>query len=406
MIPQILSLDNTGQIIKEMEDIGVDKEGINIMAGKSNLYKIKIKNLSNISANILKQEMLSLGGDAAISKDSLTGKKKSTDCLILGTISQLERLNDKLKLQPFGLSKLSDKIKLTLDNYRREDFSLKLPCFNLNLGKKTYIMGIVNLTPDSFSGNGLYKFKVQSSKFKVIDGVIRFAEKMVSEGADIIDIGGESSRPRAKPIPFKEELERVIPVIKRLIKRIKVPISIDTYKSEVAERALDLGVNIVNDITALRKNEKMAKIISSYKAGLILMHMKGTPLTMQRAPFYKDLIGEIIDYLNRAIEFALSYGIEREKIIVDPGIGFGKTTEHNLEILRRLKEFRVLGYPILVGSSRKSFIGNILNKPAEFRLFGTMAAVAISICKGANIVRVHDIKEISDVVKICDAILK
>jgi dihydropteroate synthase len=229
---------------------------------------------------------------------------------------------------------------------------------------------------------------------------------MVSCGADIIDIGGESSRPYARPISVEEEIQRVIPVLKKLVKRINVPISIDTYKPEVAKRALDLGVSIINDITALRKNQEMARLISSYKAGVILMHMKGRPLTMQRSPNYSDVVSEIIDYLNRAITFALNFGIEREKIIIDPGIGFGKNTEHNLEILRRLREFKVLGRPLLVGVSRKSFIGNVLNKPVEDRLFGTLASVSLAIANGADIVRVHDVKEISDTVKICDAILR
>ena len=412
MIPQVLSLDETDKISKIMQNIGVDKEGIKIMTPKTKTYVIKTKSLSNISANILKQEILSLGGDAAISRDVLTGEKKSTDCLLFGTLLQLNRLTDKLKTQPFGLDKLATQIKCILNDYQKRDFLIKLPKFKLQLGKRIYIMGIVNLTPDSFSGDGLYKLKVHShtkgvrTKFKVIDEVIRVVEEMVSDGADMIDIGGESSRPGARAISAKEEIERVIPVLKKLVRKVNVPISIDTYKPEVAKRALDLGVSIINDITALRRKEKMVKIISSYKVGVILMHMKGNPRTMQRLPNYEDLISEIIDYLDRQIKFALDFGIEKERIIIDPGIGFGKTTEDNLETLRRLREFKVLGRPILIGVSRKSFIGNVLNKPVAERLFGTMAAVAMSITNGADIVRVHDVKEISEVVKMCDAICK
>ena len=404
MIPQVLSLDETDKISKIMQNIGVDKEGIKIMTPKTKTYVIKTKSLSNISANILKQEILSLGGDAAISRDVLTGEKKSTDCLLFGTILQLNRLTDKLKTQPLGLDKLATQIECILNDYQKRDFLIKLPKFKLDLGKRTLIIGIVNLTPDSFSGDGRYKFNIQHSKFKVIDEVVRFVEKIISDGADMIDIGGESSRPGARAISAKEEIKRVIPVLKKLVRRVNVPISIDTYKPEVAKRALDLGVSIVNDITALRRNEEMAKIISSYKVGVILMHMKGDPRTMQRSPNYKDLISEIIDYLDRQIKFALDFGIEKERIIVDPGIGFGKTTEDNLEILRRLREFKVLGRPILIGVSRKSFIGNVLNKPVAERLFGTMAAVAMSIANGANIVRVHDVKEISEIIKICNTI--
>ncbi len=407
MIPQILSLENTQQITELMREMNVDKEGINIMRPKAKMYVIKIKTLSNIGASIIKQQMLSLGGEAAICRDALTGKKKITDCLIFGTILQLYRLTEKLKIQEFRLPKLAEELKFVLDNYQRKVFLVKLPRFNLKLGERTHIMGIINLTPDSFSGDGLYKDQRQKTRGKrSLDTVVNYIEKMTEHGADIIDIGGESSRPGAKPVSVKEEIERTIPVIKRLVKRINTPISIDTSKAEVAERALDLGVSMVNDITALRRNEKMAKLISSYKAGLILMHMRGVPLTMQRSPEYSDLISEIIDYLDRAIKLALSFGIEREKIIIDPGIGFGKTTEHNLQILRRLKEFKVLGRPVLVGVSRKSFIGNVLNRSVEERLFGTLASIAISIANGADIVRVHDVKEVSDTVKISDAILK
>jgi dihydropteroate synthase len=262
-----------------------------------------------------------------------------------------------------------------------------------DFSKRTYIMGILNVTPDSFSDGGRYF---------TVDSAVEHAMKMIEDGADIIDVGGESTRPGSEPVPLEEELRRVIPVIKEIVKRTDVPISIDTYKSEVARQALDNGAVIVNDISGLRFDEKMVEVIAQYNASVIIMHIKGTPKTMQQNPYYDDVISEIYGYLSESIERAQSYGIKQ--IIVDPGIGFGKRLVDNLEIIRRLREFKSLGYPILIGVSRKSFIGNILNLPVEERLEGTAGAVAISVWNGANIVRVHDVKEMTRVVRIVDAI--
>ena len=225
---------------------------------------------------------------------------------------------------------------------------------------------------------------------------------MVNDGADIIDIGGESTRPGAEPIPVKEELERTIPIIKKIARKIKVPISIDTYKPEVARQALDCGAVMVNDITGL--NNKMAKIVSKYKAGVVLMHMKGNPRTMQNNPVYKSLIDEITEYLDKAISEAVAWGIDRERIIVDPGIGFGKTLEHNLEILKRLREFKILGRPMLVGPSRKSFLGKILNAGPQERIFGTVSACVLAVKNGANVIRVHDVKAVKEAIKVLNTI--
>jgi dihydropteroate synthase len=267
----------------------------------------------------------------------------------------------------------------------------------LRLGERTLIMGILNLTPDSFSGDGIYEN---------VEFATEVAEEMWENGADIIDIGGESTRPGAEPVTLEEELKRVIPVIKNLRKKIKIPISIDTYKAKVAEEAILQGANIVNDISGLGFDPGMKEVVSKYKIPVVIMHIKGTPKNMQLNPEYKDVVKEIIEYFKNRIELAKSCGIEEEKIIIDPGIGFGKTLEHNLEILRRLSEFKILNKPILVGTSRKSFIGKILNLPENERLEGTAATVAISIANGADIVRVHDVKEMKRVAKITDAILK
>jgi dihydropteroate synthase len=268
--------------------------------------------------------------------------------------------------------------------------------FSLDFSKKTYIMGVLNVTPDSFSDGGLYLDK---------SAAIRRALQMVEEGADIIDIGGESTRPASEPVAIEEELKRTIPVIETLAKKISIPLSIDTRKSEVARRALDAGASIVNDISGLRFDTQMAKVVSEQKVPVVIMHIKGTPRDMQKNPVYEALIPEIMDYLRSGIGLAVDYGIAEDRIIIDPGIGFGKTTEHNLEIIHNLCEFTLLEKPLLVGPSRKAFTGKVLGGvPPEERLEGTAAAVAISIMNGANIVRVHDVKEMVKVAKVSDAI--
>jgi dihydropteroate synthase len=398
---RVLEINHPKHITELMREIKVDPYGIKIMAPKAISYTVRINSLTNIEANILKQEMLSLGGDAALSRDALTGKIKRTDCLLIGNLSQFNRLGTKLNKQPFGLNNLGLDLMRALNNYQRDGFILNLGRYKLSLAKRPYIMGAVNLTPDSFSGDGLYK--AQSSKLKAQNYIIDYVEQLVKDGADIIDIGGESSRPGAKPLSAKEELARTIPIIKALSKKIKAPISIDTYKPEVAKQALDNGAVMVNDITGL-KNAKMARLVARYKAAVVIMHMQGNPRTMQKNPVYGSLLDEIIEYLQKAINRALCAGIAQEKIIIDPGIGFGKTAEHNLKILRRLSELKVLGRPILVGPSRKSFLGKILNAGPRERIFGTVSSCILAVKNGAKIVRVHDVKEVKQALKVFTAI--
>ena len=282
------------------------------------------------------------------------------------------------------------------------NYKMRFGKFEFNL-KRPHIMGILNLTPDSFSGDGCYSNSLIKGSKKKTKEIINMALKMQNDGADIIDIGGESSRPNAKPISKKEEYNRVIPILKLLVKKLNIPISIDTYKPEIANAALDCGAVIINDITALA-DINMVKTISRHKAGVILMHMKGNPLIMQKKIFYKNLTSEIINRLRSSIKIATDNGISFDKIIIDPGIGFGKTTKHNLEILSRLEEFKTLKRPILIGPSRKSFIGNILGIPPKERIYGTLASVIVALMKGANIVRVHDVKEIYQGIKILEKI--
>lgn len=268
--------------------------------------------------------------------------------------------------------------------------------FSLDFLKKTCIMGILNVTPDSFSDGGI----CLNTAAAVEQGL-----RMSEEGADIIDIGGESTRPGAEPVAAEEEIRRTVPVIKALAKKVHIPISIDTYKAEVARAALDAGASMVNDISGLRLDPDMPKVVAEYDVPIVIMHIKGNPKNMQENPVYEALLPEIIDYLRISIRLALKFGIKEDRLIIDPGIGFGKTLEHNLEILNNLPLFTQLQKPILVGVSRKAFIGRILgDAPVMERIHGTAAAVAISILKGANIVRVHDVKEMAQVARIADAI--
>ena len=265
-----------------------------------------------------------------------------------------------------------------------------------NPKKRTLVMGIVNVTPDSFSDGGKYYAPI-----KAID----FAFKLINEGADIIDIGGESTRPGADKVSCSEELKRVIPVIEGIrSNNNKILISIDTTKSMVAKEAVEAGANIINDVSGLSFDNHMPKTIAQLKAPVIIMHMKGNPSNMQENPKYKDVIDEIITYFKEKINIAINSGIDREMIILDPGIGFGKTVEHNFKILADLNRFNNLQLPILIGPSRKSFIGSTLGLPPENRLDGTAATVAVGVNNGARIVRVHDVKNMKRVVIIADKI--
>lgn len=251
------------------------------------------------------------------------------------------------------------------------------------MDKKISIVGILNVTPDSFSDGG---------KFLAVESAVRHAKKMVADGADIIDIGGESTRPKSEPISVEEEMERVRPVIQRLVQEVSVPLSIDTRKPEVAKECLRLGVHMINDVTGLG-NADMRKLAVAYKVPVVIMHMLGTPETMQENPVYEDVIRDIDRFFEERISQACAAGIERANIILDPGIGFGKTTRHNLEILSQLQEFAHFGLPLMVGPSRKGFIENITGLPVGERLPGTLMAIAFAIVNGASFVRVHDVKE-------------
>lgn len=282
----------------------------------------------------------------------------------------------------------------------RKTFILNARGRRLVLGEQTKVMGVVNLTPDSFSRDGRISRQRNDPASHVA-----YALRMQREGADIIDIGGESTRPGASVVSAAEEVKRVIPTIGLLRKRSKVFISVDTYKSEVAQYALDAGADIVNNIMGTRMTKSFLTMVRNYGTALVLMHMRGTPQSMQKKTKYKNLITNIIGELRNSLEKCLEIGIKSDKIIIDPGIGFAKTATQNFEILKRLSEFQKLRCPILVGTSRKSFIGKVLDADVSERAWGTAATITASVLNGSHIVRVHDVKEAKQVVMVADAIL-
>ncbi|MDZ7330834.1 MAG: dihydropteroate synthase [candidate division KSB1 bacterium] len=275
-------------------------------------------------------------------------------------------------------------------------YKLSVGAKTLDLSARTHIMGILNVTPDSFSDGGEY--------FEPDRAIARGME-LARQGADIIDVGAESTRPGAEPISAEEEIARLLPVIRGLANLVDVPISVDTYKAPVAEAALHAGANMINDISGLRFDPDMKFVVARFQVPVVLMHIKGQPKNMQQDPHYDDVIGEICDYLAESIEMALAAGIPRDRIIIDPGIGFGKRLMDNYEIIRRLKEFSRLECPILVGPSRKSFIGKVLNLPPDQRLEGTIAAVVVAIQNGAHIIRVHDVLPMVRACQIADRLV-
>jgi dihydropteroate synthase len=323
---------------------------------------------------------------------------KPGELSLAGAPGQLKRLVSLLCSDHRIPSSLSSVLESRLDNYLRSDYKITIKGRVLDLGGRTHVMGVLNVTPDSFSDGG---------QFAGHDAALDHARQMAAQGADIIDIGGESTRPGAAPLSEEQELARIVPVIERLSAEVDVPLSVDTYKSTVADKALKAGASIVNDISGFRFSPDMARVVAGHGAAVVLKHIKGTPRDMQANPVYHDVIGEIRDYLEESAGIALQAGIGKDRIVIDPGIGFGKTLEHNLEIIDRLDEFRALGFPVCLGTSRKRFIGTVLAiaEPKD-RVEGTAATVALGIERGAHIVRVHDVGHMVKVARMTDAIVK
>ena len=372
-----------------MEAIGVCSEAIGLMARKMRHFVFMARDLDPRGANILKQEMLAVGAEAAISYHAISDLTKPTDCLLSGTERQFGIALRKLEKQPFGLRELASE----LDGAMRVLLGPAPQSFGTLRLDRTRVMGILNVTPDSFSGDGISDPALAAER----------ALAMEKEGADIIDIGGESTRPGAEPVSPKEETARVVPVIKALSGILRIPISIDTRKQQVAEAALKAGASVVNLVGGIR-DKRMAEMLAWKGAPVILMHMQGEPSNMQDSPQYRDVMDDIVSELRVQVRLATDAGIDPGKIAIDPGIGFGKTAGHNLEILGRLGELRVLGLPVLVGASRKSFIGKVLDAEVGHRLEGSIAAAVLAAANGAQIVRAHDVAATVRALKVADGI--
>lgn len=358
---------------------GVDKYCIDLLDKKTRTHVFLLKDARIEQANILKQTALSVGCDAAVHRDVLSGTKKISDCIIMCNESQLEKIAFKLKEQPFSLGKISSRM---IDMLKQRNIWM-IRGDNVFNERDYLIMGILNVTPDSFYDGGAHS---------TMSSALKCSERMIEDGADIIDIGGESTRPYSEPVSIEAEMQRVIPVIRALRKIDRnILISVDTTKSQIAEAAADEGADIVNDISGFTYDSNMLRTIRSKGVSAIAMHIRGTPGDMQNEPVYDELMSEITDFLEASIESAVNTGIERERLVIDPGIGFGKTPEHNLIIINSIDTLSSLNRPVLIGASNKSFIGKCLNADIDDRLDGTVAANVWAYSKGASVFRVHEV---------------
>lgn len=360
---------SNSDVEKELVQIGFDKTYTNKAKDKFEYKNFKIFDLNCAQANILKQTALTVGADCGTHREVITGKIEKSCVILGGSISQLQKIGQKLQFQPFGLKHLGEKLQSIN--------KLKYP-------KRTQIMGVLNITTNSFSDGG---------DFLDFENAKKHLDQLIIDGADIIDIGAESTKPYSKPISSEEQLKRLVPILEYIkLKEIKTPISIDTRNAEVAQKCIDFGVSIINDVSGFDFDKKMADVIANNpQLKIILQHSQGTPETMQDAPHYENLMDEIFINLKTKIDFALSKGIKKENIIIDPGIGFGKTKAHNMEILKRWQELKTVGCPILIGLSRKSLLGMPEATNEEKDIY-TLALDSVLITQKIDYIRVHNVK--------------
>ena len=391
----ILDICSLEQALTELKKIDCDPAGIKLMQDKAVFKIIKIEKMKCKAANILKQTFLGKGGDVAVSGHSADLSQEYTSVLIMATVKQYKQALIQLKIQPWGLKQIGEKIENILKNantlpkriYSWKDRQLVLD------GETSLVMGILNLTPDSFSDGGSYN---------ELDAAIRHVEKMQADGADIIDIGAESTRPYdgGHKISAAEEMDRLLPFLQKILPHCSVPVSIDTYKAEVADAALSVGAHIINDIWGLQYDAAMPSVVAKYDVPVIVMHNK------TEISYPMGVMADIEQFLSRSIAIGIEKGIKGENIIIDPGIGFAKTVADNIEIMGHLDQFKNLSCPILLGASRKKFIGHVLDLPVNERLEGTIAASALGKIKGVQIHRVHDVKAVKRTLTMMDAMIR
>lgn len=391
----IIEIHNLQEAEKELDKIKCDKVGIHIMSNKALFKIIKMEKILSKNANLLKQTFLAKGGEVAVARGTADLSVEYTDVLICATLKQYKLALAQLKLQPWGLPKVAEAIERVL--HASEEFPKREYYWDkhtmLIKPRRTLVMGILNCTPDSFSDGGQHN---------TMDAALRHVEEMIKNGADMIDIGAESTRPYggSEKISAQEELERLAPLLEKVLSISTVPISIDTYKGSVAAEALRLGAHMINDVWGLHGDAEMAKVVAQYDVPVVIMH------NQEGTHYEGDIMSHMCEFLKNSIRIGLEAGIDFNNFIVDPGIGFGKTVEQNLIVMSRLEELKSLGCPILLGTSRKRFIGEVLNLPVDDRVEGTGATVSVGITKGCNIIRVHDVKEMARVAKMTDMMMR
>jgi len=394
---RVIDVQHQPDALREIIGIGASPVAAKWMADEATMRVVRLENVSGRAATILKQDALAMGAECAVAHSVAAFDDAPQSIVLIANLKQHKALARKLRAQPFGLTRLGEEVMAAVEAYdSRGPAPLPLGRHTLPLGKRTLIMGIINATPDSFSGDGV---DVD------VEAAVTQAGRFVDEGADVLDVGGQSTRPGSAEVSADEEIARVVPVVERLAAEVDAPVSVDTDKAPVAEAALDAGAGMVNDVRALRAGG-MLELVAERKVPVCVMHMLGTPRTMQEAPKYDDVIADVYRFLEERALACVEVGLPRESVIIDPGFGFGKTAQHNLTILRRLREFRSLGCPVLIGTSRKSTIGAVLDLPAEERVEGTAATCAVAIRNGADIIRVHDVREMARVARMTDAIVR
>lgn len=398
MKAHLIKFESEKELAQSVLRLGASEASLRFFDARRETLQIYVRNVPSPAASIIKQETLSRGGDAAVHAQVINCGVEHSDVIIFGTAKQLGYLADKLDQMPWwNLSSLAAEIRrLTAP---RATHTAKLPCGSeLTFGERTLLMGIINLTDDSFFGGS----RCGSDAGKAVERAVKLAE----EGADMLDLGAESTRPGAPRVPEEQERARLSAAVAAIRRELpRMPLSIDTTRSSVALAALANGADIVNDVSGLQFDNGIAEAAARYGATLVLMHMRGTPETMRSMCGYGNLIAEICDFLDEAADKAAAMGVARESIIIDPGIGFAKDYGQNLFLLRHCESFKALGYPLLIGASRKGCIGTATGHAApEERLYGTLAVTALCCRQGADIIRVHDARENKDVIKMIEAI--
>ena len=392
--PRILAAPLKSTVQEEIRGIPVSSEVVEHLSRKSQGYAVLLNDISAPQAHILKETMLSLDGDTAVHRMLIKTPVESSKLVVVGTMHQLSALRLKMKNQPFAMSQIAECVEQAISNFNKKNFTLKLRGEKRIKIEKPLVMGVLNVTADSFSDGG---------KFLKQNDAISQALRMIEEGAEIIDVGGESSRPGAAPLSETEEMRNVLPVIEKLRAKTDVIISVDTFKPDVARKAVDAGADIINDITGARNPELVQTAVDTGSA-YIVMHMQGNPQNMQKNPEYESVLSEIYAYLFNADITLQNAGISPDRIIHDVGFGFGKALEHNLKLLKYLHQFRTIGRPLLAGLSRKSLFKFITGAKVDDRLIETVSAHYHCLCQGVKILRVHDVKEAVKAVKVFNAI--